>query len=147
MSWTPAWMWLGDLCEPADHAVEALRQPAEIGAAAGGDRGPQIAVRDLGRELGVVADRGLERLARVALALGGISELTVTLVGQLAQAHQRQAEPDAGRDQRGCGQSERDLVDVVQRADEQDQQRQAGGDAGNHEAGAGFLELALGRPR
>ena len=77
----------------------------------------------------VVADRGLERLARVALDLGGIGELAVALFGQRAQAQQRQAEADARGHQRGGGQTERDLVDVVERADEQDQQRQAGGDA------------------
>ena len=111
-----------DLREPTDHAVEALRQSLQVAARAGGDSGAQVAVGDLSRELRVAADGGLERLAGVALDLGGIRELPMALLGQLAKAHQRQAEPGPGRDQRRRGQAERDLVDVVQRADEQDQQ-------------------------
>ena len=146
MSWTPAWMCPEIWASPLDHAVQALGQPAQVLAAVGADGGPQVAVGDPGGELGVVAHRRLERLARVPLVLGRVGELAVALVGQRAQAHQRQAEPDAGRHQRGGGQPERDLVDVVQRADEQDQQRQAGGHARDREARAGLLELGLGRP-
>ena len=141
MSWTPAWMWLEICASPLTMLLRLSDRPLQVGAAVGADRRAQVAVGDLGRELGVAADRGLERLARVALDLGRIRELAVAFLGQRAQAHQRQAEPGAGGDERRGGEAERDLVDVVQRADEQDQQGQAGGDARDREAGARLLEL------
>ena len=130
-----------DLRESADHRVEALGQALEVGAAVGVDRCAKIAIRDLGRELGVAADRGLERLARVTLDLGRVRELAVAFLGERAQAHQRQPEANPRGHERCGREAESDLVDVVERPDEQDQERQAGGHARDCESGARFLEL------
>jgi hypothetical protein len=52
----------GDLSQPADHAVQALGQSAQVLAAVGRDRGAEVALGDPGRELGVVAHGALKRL-------------------------------------------------------------------------------------
>ena len=71
--------------------------------------------------------------------------LASALLGQRAQADQRQRRARAGDDERGHGQTERHAADVVERADEQDQERRGGGERGEHEAGRLLGERRAGR--
>ncbi|MGZ4219874.1 MAG: hypothetical protein ACXVSU_02150 [Solirubrobacteraceae bacterium] len=123
-----------DLRQAADHRVQAARQAPKVGVAVGVHGRREVAVSNRCGELRVVEHRRLQRLARGALDRGRALQLQIALFVDRLETAQRQHEACSSRHQRGGPKPDRDLADVVQRAEEENHQRQHGSHRRNGES-------------